>query len=540
MQAIALSKQLFRGNEIRIFGTSERPLFVAKDVAKVLDIKSVKTSIANFEKYERDVVHTMDLIGRMQETTVLTEAGLYALVLKSRKPVAREFKQWVLAEVLPTIRKTGVFSMTENLSQQVLEAQVQAQLQSQSQAQGQSRSLSHSQGQSRSQTDLEELQIENTILRETYKPLVEYHDLDINDFTDSPCVYLIHVTDNDYKFGVSGEIDTRYDTHIATFTKEGYAPKLVKIWKCETMQIMKNTEMKIKRFASLNNILTPKYNRKEIITTDDIAHVITRIDEYVNKQNSVNTLSIEICKLELITKGKQADAEGKRADAEGKRADADGKQSDVEIQRLKIEGERWKLEGERLRFEIMKFQESTRHSQPAMLMAPPIGTNASINNLLADGLINHAILSHLPEQVPTIAPLAIAPLAIAPLAIAPLAIAPLAIAPLAIAPLAIAPLAIAPLAIAPPVQAISPPALVFLSAPYSANIPVPILWLIQVTEGRIANIICSGSVYAIKATYTSFVEWAKANNHVHNYTERAFSHIISKITKSKIIYKDKI
>jgi prophage antirepressor-like protein len=60
MQAIELSKQLFNGNEIRVFGTSERPLFVANDVAKVLGIKNINQAVSKFTAKEKSGVHLMD------------------------------------------------------------------------------------------------------------------------------------------------------------------------------------------------------------------------------------------------------------------------------------------------------------------------------------------------------------------------------------------------------------------------------------------------------------------------------------------------
>ena len=79
------------------------PWFVAKDVCDILEISNPSDALKRLEYDERARFN----LGRQGETNIINEAGLYALVLGSRKPEAREFKRWVTHEVLPTIRKTG-------------------------------------------------------------------------------------------------------------------------------------------------------------------------------------------------------------------------------------------------------------------------------------------------------------------------------------------------------------------------------------------------------------------------------------------------
>ena len=83
------------------------PWFVAKDVCRILDIANHKDAVARLDNDEKEGVGIPDPIGRMQETTIISEAGLYSLVLRSRKPEAKAFKRWVTHEVLPAIRKHG-------------------------------------------------------------------------------------------------------------------------------------------------------------------------------------------------------------------------------------------------------------------------------------------------------------------------------------------------------------------------------------------------------------------------------------------------
>jgi prophage antirepressor-like protein len=109
MQAIELAKHIFQNKEIRIYGTPKRPLFIAADIGAVLEMGNVRSTVAKFAAYKKDTVHTMDAIGRQHDMLALTEAGLYSLVLKSKMTVAKEFEQWLLETVLPTIRETGQF-----------------------------------------------------------------------------------------------------------------------------------------------------------------------------------------------------------------------------------------------------------------------------------------------------------------------------------------------------------------------------------------------------------------------------------------------
>lgn len=77
--------------------------FVAKDVCDILGISNPSDALKRLDDDERSRFN----LGRQGETNIVNEAGLYVLVLASRKPEAREFKRWVTHEVLPQIRRTG-------------------------------------------------------------------------------------------------------------------------------------------------------------------------------------------------------------------------------------------------------------------------------------------------------------------------------------------------------------------------------------------------------------------------------------------------
>lgn len=84
------------------------PWFVAKDVCDILGHSNVSMALDRLDDDERSKFN----LGRQGETNIVNEAGLYSLVLGSRKPEAHEFKRWVTHEVLPQIRKTGGYIPT--------------------------------------------------------------------------------------------------------------------------------------------------------------------------------------------------------------------------------------------------------------------------------------------------------------------------------------------------------------------------------------------------------------------------------------------
>ena len=93
---------------LRVIADEEtgEPWFVAKDVCDALGFGNSRSSLALLDEDEKGV-HSMDTLGGNQTMTTVSEAGLYSLILRSRKAEAKQFKRWITHEVLPTIRKHG-------------------------------------------------------------------------------------------------------------------------------------------------------------------------------------------------------------------------------------------------------------------------------------------------------------------------------------------------------------------------------------------------------------------------------------------------
>lgn len=96
----------FGSNIVRVVSRNNDPWFVANDVCKALGYSNTSKAIADHLEDDERYNESLDRGGSL---LLISESGLYALVLRSRKPEARKFTKWVTSEVLPTIRKTGSY-----------------------------------------------------------------------------------------------------------------------------------------------------------------------------------------------------------------------------------------------------------------------------------------------------------------------------------------------------------------------------------------------------------------------------------------------
>lgn len=83
------------------------PWFVAKDVCDILGLENSRKATADLDSDEKNTVTISDGIPGNPNKTIISEPGLYKLIMRSRKPEAKEFQRWVTHEVLPSIRRTG-------------------------------------------------------------------------------------------------------------------------------------------------------------------------------------------------------------------------------------------------------------------------------------------------------------------------------------------------------------------------------------------------------------------------------------------------
>jgi len=100
--------------QVRVNIINGETWFVAKDVCDVLELSKNRDAVARLDVDERGSV-LVDTPGGKQEMTTINESGLYALIIRSNKPIARKFRKWVTGEVLPAIRKYGTYSTDEKI-----------------------------------------------------------------------------------------------------------------------------------------------------------------------------------------------------------------------------------------------------------------------------------------------------------------------------------------------------------------------------------------------------------------------------------------
>lgn len=106
--------------KVRSVMINNEPWFVGKDVAEILGYaKPLNALAAHVDEYDSLKQGLIDSMGREQGTIFINESGLYSLILSSKLPKAKEFKRWVTSEVLPSIRKHGIYA-TEELEDKIL------------------------------------------------------------------------------------------------------------------------------------------------------------------------------------------------------------------------------------------------------------------------------------------------------------------------------------------------------------------------------------------------------------------------------------
>lgn len=108
-------------NELQIFNYHDKPVrtiekdgeiwWVLKDVCAVLGISHVKDTGDRLDKDEVGQAEVIDRLGRMQTVTIINEPGVYKVILRSDKPDAKDMMRWITHEVLPSIRRTGSYSL---------------------------------------------------------------------------------------------------------------------------------------------------------------------------------------------------------------------------------------------------------------------------------------------------------------------------------------------------------------------------------------------------------------------------------------------
>lgn len=123
--------KVFNDHPVRIMDNQGEPWFVAKDVCNILELTNSREALQALDDDEKNTVRIADGIQRGNPNmSIISESGLYKLVMRSRKPAAKQFVKWVTKDVLPSIRKNGAYihpgADFNNLVQAVIAAQSKA------------------------------------------------------------------------------------------------------------------------------------------------------------------------------------------------------------------------------------------------------------------------------------------------------------------------------------------------------------------------------------------------------------------------------
>ena len=89
-----INQQEILGRDFKIYGTLEIPLFLAKDVAEIIENKNV-SQMLNVVDEDEKAIYNVYTLGGNQDTWFLTEYGLYEVLMQSRKPIAKQFKKQI-------------------------------------------------------------------------------------------------------------------------------------------------------------------------------------------------------------------------------------------------------------------------------------------------------------------------------------------------------------------------------------------------------------------------------------------------------------
>lgn len=108
--------RLYNDQPVRVINRDGEPWFVAKDVCDILDLGNSRDAVSSLDADEKDV-GIADTPGGKQTMSLVNESGLYSLIFRSRKDEAKKFRRWVTHDVLPSIRKTGGYTVPQNPEQ---------------------------------------------------------------------------------------------------------------------------------------------------------------------------------------------------------------------------------------------------------------------------------------------------------------------------------------------------------------------------------------------------------------------------------------
>jgi prophage antirepressor-like protein len=285
----------FQENNITIYGTHENPLFKAKDIGDLLGMTNIRETIKDYNNNQRCVRATDTAFGK-KDTIFLTEQGLYKVLMKSRKPIAEKFQDWI-CEVVEEIRKTGEYKNKKEI----------------------------------------EHKTKNTLF--------------IDQYQDKSIIYLGLVEETEQqkivKYGYTSDTKSTLKRH-----KETYGDFFHYVYAVECKEHYK-LEKKIQKHNDLLSRHIKNYNgeqKQELIRLDknfsikNLINLIMKIKETMESSNEIRLKEIELDNKKEETKQKEEETKQKELDLEIIKQELKQKEFDLAMKKLDFELEMKKLE----------------------------------------------------------------------------------------------------------------------------------------------------------------------------------------------------
>jgi prophage antirepressor-like protein len=209
---------LFEKNKIRIFGNFDKPLFVAKDICDVLGLSNITEALKHIPEKWMSSLPIKTLTRGTQTMIVLQEPAVYQLIMRSNRPIAQTFREFVCEEILPNLRKKGEYKIQSLIDKNKELETEKKQLQTKQQeleTKQQELETKQQKLETEKQQLNEKLIEEQKVVIKTKKSLIvnQKKFLHRHKFTEtSGCVYVLQDPENSfnkYKIGFTQDINER-------------------------------------------------------------------------------------------------------------------------------------------------------------------------------------------------------------------------------------------------------------------------------------------------------------------------------------------
>lgn len=243
------------GTQITILGTPTEPLFRLNDIGAVLELSNIHATIKDFDESQK-VLNTIETLGGKQQVAFLTEFGLYEVLFRSRKPIAKKFKKWV-CEVIKEIRLKGQYKLEkekEELQDKLQEAH----------------------------KTIETKEEENQEIKDDCERTI------VRTYDKQPLVYVAYICNGEIKFGYTYDIKQRRIDHRTDFGPEFKLLYVFPTQKCILLETLMKRDEKIKK-----RIFSKEVNGKiqtELIKVDETGGKFT----LKSLENCIKRLLLEV------------------------------------------------------------------------------------------------------------------------------------------------------------------------------------------------------------------------------------------------------